>query len=719
MRRFYIVVMCLVAVGCGGDDDKAAVAGNNGDVPEPEPCDGDCPPEVTLAAPEWVQDEAELTATATDDLGITSVTFLVDGAPVGTATDAPYAVTWDATSADEGLHDVVARATDSGGQSVDAVVQVGVDRTAPRLTIETPMDGDVVGDEIAIEASVDDVSPTRVRCGILGTEHVVQLGPPSYVGSLGIGEVESGEHSLLCTATDAVDLKMQISRTVVVDRPPVVVIVAPESGTVVRARTWVEVTSSDDGEVVSVELYEDDAPVGVVEDGGAWWTPSASTELVRLRAVAVDDRGQMGVHTVELSADIDPCDLDGDGVPGSLEMCEGLDCDDGNADIFPGASDEVGDEIDQSCDGVDGIDSDLDGAASVESGGGDCDDLDAEVYPCAWDPPAICADRQNDARNCGTCLNICSIGLQCIEGGCTCEAEDCQEGTPDDYALEDTPATFFYRIQVVTDGERGEDVDGDGEPDNAFGPLIQTLSQLLGGSINRELTNQIASGELALGAKWPTLTEGVSDQEEMAFDIFTLQDTDENPATQDSFLVRRDSFLPGYQTPRSRFRNGSLVSGRLEAGPSPAFFMEVPLGGIPLAFVIEDAVMRGTLSVDPGGIRVSNATIGGVLPLQSLMDTVNDFLLSEECACIHLDTPLVDLRAGVGRETCVGEPRPNRCVEEGRAECATISSSCRLFMDLMFNEVDIDTDDDGVNDAFSIYLSLSGRGTSIGGLAAE
>ena len=51
--------------------------------------------------------------------------------------------------------------------------------------------------------------------------------------------------------------------------------------------------------------------------------------------------------------------------------------------------------------------------------------------------------------------------------------------------------------------------------------------------------------------------------------------------------------------------------------------------------------------------------------------------------------------------------------------CATIATSCRLFLDLLFNEVDVDTDGDGENDAFSIYLSLSGRGTSIDGLAAE
>lgn len=714
MRSNYIL-MALALVACG--DDKAAVeAGNDGEVPEPAPCDGDCAPEVTLAAPDWVQAGAELTAEATDDRGITSVTFLVSGAPVGTATAAPFAVTWDTAGVAEGLHTVVARATDSAGQTAEAETQVGVDRTEPRVTIAAPVQGDVVGDDVAIDATVEDVSPTQLRCGILGTQIVTNLGPP-YTGSLDLTALDSGEHTLLCTATDSVGLTRQLSRTVTLDRAPFVSIRAPADGDIVRARVQVLIDAGDDGELALVELYEADTLVGNVEEGTVWWTPSASADSVTLRAVATDNLGQTSQHSVAVRVEIDACDRDGDGARGAEDGCDGPDCDDTNADIAPGAVDTVGDDVDQSCDGVDGTDGDLDTFASVDSGGNDCDDDNSEIYPCAWDPPGVCADRAADPRNCGTCLNICSVGLQCLSSECTCDAGDCEPGTPDDYIL-GPPATFFYRIQVVTNGDFGEDVDGDGEPDNAFGPLVATLSQLLGGNINRDLTFQIETGLLALGAVWPTLEDGIVDHDDLRLDIFALADTDDNPATLDNFLIRRDSFLPGYQTPRSRFRGGALASGRMVAG-SPRLFLEVPLGGIPLAITIEDAVMRGTLRTDPAGIALTSGTIGGVLPLQSLIDTVNDFLLSPECECVHLDRPLVDLRAGVGRETCVGEPRPNRCADEGLAVCATIATSCRLFLDLLFNEVDVDTDGDGENDAFSIYLSLSGRGTSIDGLAAE
>ena len=66
-------------------------------------------------------------------------------------------------------------------------------------------------------------------------------------------------------------------------------------------------------------------------------------------------------------------DLDNDGVAASE------DCDDQNSAINSTATDTVGDDIDQNCDGVDGTDTDGDGLASTASGGTDCDDDNPDV----------------------------------------------------------------------------------------------------------------------------------------------------------------------------------------------------------------------------------------------------------------------------------------------------------------------------------------------------
>jgi hypothetical protein len=59
------------------------------------------------------------------------------------------------------------------------------------------------------------------------------------------------------------------------------------------------------------------------------------------------------------------------------------DCDDEQPAMNPMATDIVGDEIDQNCDGADGFDSDGDGHASPASGGDDCDDTDHFTFPGA------------------------------------------------------------------------------------------------------------------------------------------------------------------------------------------------------------------------------------------------------------------------------------------------------------------------------------------------
>lgn len=64
----------------------------------------------------------------------------------------------------------------------------------------------------------------------------------------------------------------------------------------------------------------------------------------------------------------------------------------------PSADDQVGDGLDQNCDGLDGVDADGDGYASVASGGDDCDDGNPAAFPGAGDfVEGSCADIQMDA----------------------------------------------------------------------------------------------------------------------------------------------------------------------------------------------------------------------------------------------------------------------------------------------------------------------------------
>ena len=99
----------------------------------------------------------------------------------------------------------------------------------------------------------------------------------------------------------------------------------------------------------------------------------------------------------------DGVDLDGDGYPGNVAFNDDYghlqDCDDADPLIHPEADDLVGDEVDQNCDGADGVDADGDGHATTGSGGDDCDDTDNWSYPGATDYVGDGGDQNCDGAD--------------------------------------------------------------------------------------------------------------------------------------------------------------------------------------------------------------------------------------------------------------------------------------------------------------------------------
>lgn len=93
------------------------------------------PPTVTLTSPlhnAVVKDSINVAATATDNIGVVKVDFVV--CPAGTvitATSAPYSVTWDTTKAANGPCVISALAYDTAGSIGIGQTTVTVDNTAP------------------------------------------------------------------------------------------------------------------------------------------------------------------------------------------------------------------------------------------------------------------------------------------------------------------------------------------------------------------------------------------------------------------------------------------------------------------------------------------------------------------------------------------------------------------------------------------------------------
>src|SRR5437870_771108 len=116
----------------------AAVQIRNDTWPGPDSPSGDTtPPTVSVTAPvsgaTVSGSAATVSATASDNVGVAGVQFTLDGTPLGAErTSAPYAVSWDTTTASNGSHTLRAVARDAAGnQTPSAGVPVTVSNSVP------------------------------------------------------------------------------------------------------------------------------------------------------------------------------------------------------------------------------------------------------------------------------------------------------------------------------------------------------------------------------------------------------------------------------------------------------------------------------------------------------------------------------------------------------------------------------------------------------------
>jgi CHRD domain/Bacterial Ig domain len=116
MGNRYLAVIAAFAVlaGCHGNEDAVA------------------PTASVSALPATVSRTITLNATASDNAGVTSVEFLVDGATIGVKSAAPYSLDWNTGSVADGNHAITVVARDAlGNKGTSAPVTVAVRNIIP------------------------------------------------------------------------------------------------------------------------------------------------------------------------------------------------------------------------------------------------------------------------------------------------------------------------------------------------------------------------------------------------------------------------------------------------------------------------------------------------------------------------------------------------------------------------------------------------------------
>ena len=104
----------------------------------------------------------QIQGTATDNVGVTTITFCVDGQVITTATSSPFMFSWNTVNVSNGTHTLTVKASDAAGNVGSASISLNVnnpvivDTVPPVISITKPLNGAVVSGNMQITVTATD-----------------------------------------------------------------------------------------------------------------------------------------------------------------------------------------------------------------------------------------------------------------------------------------------------------------------------------------------------------------------------------------------------------------------------------------------------------------------------------------------------------------------------------------------------------------------------------
>ncbi|TMI68367.1 MAG: T9SS type A sorting domain-containing protein, partial [Bacteroidetes bacterium] len=267
-------------------------------------------PSVTIAGPTTgnVSGTINVTASASDNVSVTGVTFLLDGNPIDVEDTAPpYSISWNTLTASNGQHTLTAKAKDAAGNigtSAGVIVNVNNDLTPPTVTITSPAAGNVSGMINVTTNASDNVGVVGVQFLLDGVNLGVEDITAPYSVSWNTLTAGNGPHVLTANARDAagnLGTSTNVSVTVNNDlTPPTVTVTSPAAGNV-SGPINVTANASDNIGIVGVQFLLDGVNLGTEDLASpysvSWKTVNAINGQHVLTAKARDAAGNITTST--------------------------------------------------------------------------------------------------------------------------------------------------------------------------------------------------------------------------------------------------------------------------------------------------------------------------------------------------------------------------------------------------------------------------------------
>jgi hypothetical protein len=249
------------------------------------------PPTVSITAPATnttISGTVSVTASATDNVGVTKVEYYLNGVLKTTDTSTPYVYSLSTTSLASGTYTLMAKAYDAAGnvgQSSNVSVTVVNDTTAPTVSLTTPANNATVSGTTTITASAsDNVGVSKVefyRSGVLLS--ATNVAPFNYAWNT--TTVANGSYTMTAKAYDntgnvgtSANVLVTVNNLVSDTTAPTVSVTTPATGATVSGTVSVAASASDNIGVSKVEFYVNS--VLAATDTASPYTYSWNTALV-------------------------------------------------------------------------------------------------------------------------------------------------------------------------------------------------------------------------------------------------------------------------------------------------------------------------------------------------------------------------------------------------------------------------------------------------------
>ena len=267
------------------------------------------PPTTTITSPtegSSVSGSITVTATATDDVGVTQLDLYVDGSFSGTSADttSPYSFPLDTALLANGAHTLMTTAFDAAGNaSFSPIVNITStnvpDTTPPTAAVTSPTDGSTVSGAVTVTANVtDNVNILEVDFFVDGAFFATSTDTSSpYSFVLDTSALSNGTHTLMAMAFDNAGNEgdsptINFTTDNVPDTtPPTTAITSPTEGSTISGTTTVTATATDNVSISEVDLNVD----GIFK--------GASTDTTSPYSFTLDTTGLAnGTHTFTTTA---------------------------------------------------------------------------------------------------------------------------------------------------------------------------------------------------------------------------------------------------------------------------------------------------------------------------------------------------------------------------------------------------------------------------------